>query len=230
MKQVILIEDRISRQEIFAAKSNIHLDEQTCLKNIKGGSAYNMYKGYIDSQEMMAYSDFKVIIAHRSALSQHARDFLYNYASLNGKSLVLFSGGISSTSLFTNGEFEFLTLNSADLYSSNLIFFLTNVANGKANLAQLAFGANWELNLLLNFSSTLLKLSSELKFKETGVPANKFRNDLRVSGTTLSSLFDKYDLHFDWIHGNHLVTNPKATIVHLHSQLRQLILRLTATL
>ncbi|MCZ2100082.1 MAG: hypothetical protein LC107_00925 [Chitinophagales bacterium] len=142
---IILIEDRPTRQQIFTHDLKINLNNFPLLKNVCGGDEFHLSKEKI-SNEISFFDDYNVIMIHRSALTPEERNSLIEYVNNKSKTLIFFSGGISSTLIQKIGKGQLLTINSKDFYSENLVLFLEN--SGK-EILELAFGKHWELNLLI---------------------------------------------------------------------------------
>ena len=153
MKKVILIEDRPNRQIDFTKKISRDLNEISTLENICGFEKFNLYKKILSSSSLDELDKYEVIIIHRSALSGTERLKLIDFARRNSKTLVLFSGGISSVSLQKLDAGTLLTINSKDLYSRSLINYLDR---GDLNILELAFGENWKINLEVNLLEKLI--------------------------------------------------------------------------
>lgn len=148
--RVLLIEDRQKRQEQFLENSNVLLSGYPMLKNATGIEYKKIKKDILDDKSILEKYD--IIISHRSAFDEDnakVMDIIEEYCVKYSKIMVLFSGGIYS-SYYQAEPFEKLSLNSKILYSQNLKLFLDNLKNkDEANLHILAYGENWEVNLLL---------------------------------------------------------------------------------
>lgn len=153
MKKVILIEDRPNRQIDFTKKLNKDLNKISILENVCGFEKFNTYKKILSSSNLSQLDDFQVIIVHRSVLSANERLRLVDFAKKNSKTLVLFSGGISSVTLQNIGNGILLTINSKDLYSNSFINYLEN---DDLNILLLAFGENWKINLEVSLLDKLI--------------------------------------------------------------------------
>jgi hypothetical protein len=148
--KVLLIEDRQKRQEQFLENSNVLLSGYPMLSNATGIEYKKFKKNILDDKRILEKYD--IIISHRSAFDKDnakVMDIIEEYCITNSKKMVLFSGGIYS-SYYQAEPFEKLSLNSKILYSQNLRLFLDNLKNkDEVNLHILAYGENWEVNLLL---------------------------------------------------------------------------------
>lgn len=149
--KIILLEDRPIRQEVFTNLLDKDLNNIPSLTNISGGSNFQKLKENILG-DISIFDIYNAIMIHRSALSNEERAKLIDYIGNNGKLLVFFSGGISSTLIQQVGKGQLLTINSKDFYSENLLLFIEN--NGCEAL-ELAFGKNWKLSLLIDANEKL---------------------------------------------------------------------------
>lgn len=147
MHKILLIEDRIERQELFSRES---------------GFDFAYYSNFLDNRTSLdgvELEHYSTIICHRSAFGDSDSNVLDNFKDHCKKTqaqLVFFSGGISST-FYSYKDYEFLLLNSKSFYSHNLQIYLDDVLEkGNSNLRLLAYGKNWKINLLLN---TLAKVN-----------------------------------------------------------------------
>jgi len=141
MKKILLIEDRVERQEKFSEDTGIKLSD---------------YSIFLDNQteiDLSSLGQYSTIIVHRSAFGNrkdNILDHLKSYCADTKTNLVFFSGGITST-YYSKTKYDFLLLNSKAFYSSNLKLFLEFVKEeGYPNLLLLGYGKNWKINLMLN--------------------------------------------------------------------------------
>lgn len=148
---ILLVEDRPVRQQIYSNNSGVNLGSFPNLKNVCGGEEFYSVREKI-IKEINYFDKFDILMFHRSALSTKERTTLIDYVRYNLKTLIFFSGGISATNIQKVGKSQLLTINSKDFYSENLELFLIN--EGK-EISELAFGANWKLNQLIGASDKL---------------------------------------------------------------------------
>lgn len=185
MKKVILIEDRPNRQKEFLRDTAIELDSFPILDNVCGGTRFDEIKKTLKDKvldELGLLNPYDVIIIHRSALDSAERLYLTNFVKENSKTLVFFSGGISTITLQNIKNAKLLTFNARRLYSQN---FKDYLESNSLNILQLAFGKNWKQNLE---SGLLEKLSFYLKsFDKKPLPI--VLNDLKIKE---SYLIDTY--------------------------------------
>ena len=122
MKKIALIDDRATRQEHFLEKTGIELDVYSeVLDNFVEERASNLLENILTNS--FDLGDYDYIICHKSVENNTiVLSNLKNYCKMHGKTLVLFSGGIS-VNYYDNSEFELLELNSKTLYSHNLPLF-----------------------------------------------------------------------------------------------------------
>ena len=162
MQKILLVEDRPQRQANFLGKQQIDLSPfSDRLINCAEDEHKYLIKNIIDNGSI-DWTQYSTIILHRSGFKSNVLDLLKEVCKNNSLKLVFFSGGISST-FYTDTPYEFLQLNSKDLYTKNLKLFLETNEN---NLLALAYGENCEINILLN------KLEK----------INKFIEDNRLNG------------------------------------------------
>jgi len=151
--KILLIEDRADRQRKF---TKIDFFKYPMVDN-KIGDAYKAIEKAFN-EERFELNDYDVIISHRSAFGENNSKVLSKlnaFCKENKKKLILFSGGIS-VPFYTTTPFEFLSINSKELYGNNLELFLEDAQkNNDSNLLLLAYGKNWELNILLNTLETI---------------------------------------------------------------------------
>ena len=146
MKRVLLVEDRLIRQNMFTANLDMDINNNPVLENICGGKPFGDFKRKIsDNGSFETYiTKYEVIITHRSALEPSERQVLIEIAKKHSKTVVFFSGGISSVLLQEVGKGVLLTINSKDFYSESLKDFLETP---DLNILVLAFGKKWQVNL-----------------------------------------------------------------------------------
>jgi len=165
MEKILLVEDRPQRQQNFLEKQVIDL---TQMNDILVNCVDEVHRHLIEDikTETIDWNQYSTIIIHRSGFSQEILDKLKEFCKNNNTTikLVFFSGGISST-FYMAQPYEFLQLNSKELYTKNLKLFLETNGN---NLLQLAYGEEWEVNRLLNKLEKINKFIEDNKIKEDG--------------------------------------------------------------
>ncbi len=154
MKKIMLIDDRTERQTKFDEETSINLDKYSDVLDNFTADSYEELLEEFKKNDFSRLNKYEVIITHRSAFSHLNGKVIGTFKEIckqknKSKSLVFFSGGISSVSI-KNSPFEHLLLNSKKFYSNNLQLFLELSKECKPNLLVLAFGENWKINLLLN--------------------------------------------------------------------------------
>jgi len=172
MKKILLVEDIPQRQSNFLEKQGIDLlpfSERLI------NCAEEQYHSLIDEiiENKIDWTQYSTIIIHRSGFETQ-REILKDICQENLIKLVFFSGGISST-FYTDKPYEFLQLNSKDLYTQNLKLFLES---NEDNLLELAYGDKWEINILLN------KLEK----------INKFIEDNKLNGNQEKVLYSDFSI------------------------------------
>lgn len=157
MIKVVFIEDRTPRKEQFIEKVNLHkLHNYNFIKMIEEVD-YVDFKIELANNSLDQLHEASVIIAHKSAFSHSEQDILKKFCNNSKTPLVFFSGGISGSS-YQSKPFPYLNINSKNLYSDHLIYFLDSIEQGESvELLKLQFGRNWELNNLLSYRDVLAR-------------------------------------------------------------------------
>ena len=160
MKKILLVEDIPQRQANFLEKQGIDLAP---FSDRLINCAEEKYHSIIDDiqNNNIDWTQYSTIMIHRSGFETQ-REILKNICQENKIKLVFFSGGISST-FYTYTHYEFLQLNSKDLYTRNLKLFLET---NEQNLLTLAYGDKWEINTLLNNLEKINKFIEDNRLKE----------------------------------------------------------------
>lgn len=155
MKKIILIEDRHKRQELFTKELNFEFEQYTdILDNIILDNFFTLANEII--HDSFNLSKYQIIVCHESVQLEENKESnsiikskLEEYCKNNHKTLVFFSGGIS-TNFYDNSEFELLKLNSKTFYSNNLSLFLDAIRNDNENILMLCYGEHWKDNVVAN--------------------------------------------------------------------------------
>ena len=183
MKKILLIEDRVERQNRFTLDTGITLDIYKDILDRK--ETLDKYETFLDRRESLdkdSLGEYSTIITHRSAFGEsdeNILDYLKKYCEEHQTKLVFFSGGISST-FYSKSKYEFLLLNSKSFYSKNLELFLDDFQkNQEPNILLLGYGKDWKTNILLN---TLEKINLFISNNETKerVKFNKFKTETKI--------------------------------------------------
>jgi len=146
MHKILLIEDRIERQDFFSKETGFKFDDYAEVLDNRIS---------LDSIDLENYS---TIICHRSAfgdLNSNVLDYLKDHCKKTKTQLVFFSGGISST-FYSHNDYEFLLLNSKAFYGQNLKLYLDEILKNEiSNLRLIAYGKNWKINIMLDVLSKI---------------------------------------------------------------------------
>lgn len=151
MKKILLIEDRVERQNLFVEKTKINLLKYCDVLDNFINNEYIEFELQIYNNNFN-FSKYDYILSHKSAFGSNnseALGRLRDYSRKNEKTLVLFSGGISSN-YYNNSDFEILELNSKTFYSENLKLFLEATRNNNENVLMLCYGGYWQENIVSN--------------------------------------------------------------------------------
>ena len=185
MKKILLVEDRPQRQQNFLEKQDIDL---TQMNDILVNCANEVHQSLIEDikSETIDWNQYSTIIIHRSGFRQEILDKLKEFCKDNTIQLVFFSGGISAT-FYMAQPYEFLQLNSKELYTKNLKLFLETNAN---NLLQLAYGEEWEVNILLNKLEKINKFIEDNKIEGDGENAHYSEFSEKINIDLLQTLIE----------------------------------------
>jgi hypothetical protein len=162
MKKILLIEDRVKRQQLFIEETQIDINSYIdILDNITNEEYYK--KILEDKVDLYKYD---IIIAHKSLGSDiKVIDKLKAHCKDTNTSLILFSGGIS-VNYYNDENFIVMEINSKTFYSKNLELFLKSVRNNNDNILMIPYGKNWKLNIILNVLESLNRFIEENKNSE----------------------------------------------------------------
>lgn len=172
---IALVEDRIGRMNQFIdfdikLIKNIKIITETDLSDLKRN---------LDEEITIKLDIFDCLVFHRSALTNTQREIIKTYCKTNKKSLVFFSGGISS-SFYNDSTFPYLHINSRDLYSNNLKMFSDHSnQHNSINLLILQFGAKWKTNQLLLIKENLnlrFQLKTIKRIADLSIPKNQIKD------------------------------------------------------
>lgn len=155
-REILLVEDRISRMEQFI---NFDLSTNDAIDLKRETELVGLLK-QINQNDISQLLNYKCLIFHSSSLSNIHKSNLKSFCKENNKNLVFFSGGITS-SFYQDSDFPFLNINSKVLYKDNLKYFIDNFDPHNVNLLMLQYNDKWDLNILLNTRNKLVKFKEE---------------------------------------------------------------------
>ena len=152
MKKILLIEDRLTRQNDLLRTSNISLKEYS---DILDNATANKYEGLYEEFKNSKFklNNYLLVMVHKGAFNGENSEIshqLTEYCKENKISLVRFSGGASNY-YHKEDNLELMELNSKDFYSQNIRLFLDNFRENKEiELLILSYGKKWKINVILN--------------------------------------------------------------------------------
>jgi len=162
MSKMIIIDDRIIRQTNYLTSFKIK-DYNDVVVNCVGVSFTELDEAFKEKDKISeVLSAYDVVAIHRSAFDTSTRIDIDDFLNKTNKKKVLFSGGISSSSLVGN----VLNINSKDFYSENLKLFCDMLRTPNYHLSVLQFGEKWSLSLILGFREGII--NNYNLFKEKG--------------------------------------------------------------
>lgn len=152
MKKILLIEDRIKRQNDFLELHDISLEHYSdILVNLERERLFDTLEDIV--QNNINFEEFDIIICHKSIEYNDKNSLiisnLKDYCKKSQKTMVLFSGGIS-VNFYDDGDLELLELNSKIFYSQNLSIFLEAVKSQNEDVTMLCYGKEWKENIVAN--------------------------------------------------------------------------------
>lgn len=191
MNKIILIEDRINRQKKVLGEQKYSefesLMRNNTYKNIQGGEDFDRINEQFIMSNFDELSKYDIIMFHRSAFSNEIRNKLMNFLKeQEKKTVVSFSGGISSVELSVKPTFTFLLMN-VNVFYDHLIDFLKD---DEKNIYRLAFGKHWEINLLYN--------GLELLFNYLKEQPDDFKKPFSAFETNISNPFIRQNYFRDF--------------------------------
>lgn len=191
---VLIIEDRTKRQEQFLARTDVDISSFSFVDNLTG----EQYKSFRDGvlRDRTILDKYDVIISHRSAFDKDnskIMDILDNRCQTNNNTLILFSGGIYAA-YYQEKPYEKLSINSQTFYSKNLELFFNKIESEKEmNLLLLAYGQNWQLNLVLNVLEKVnLYLSNYANLDDDDKSYDYFNDETDIE--IIKSIIDIYSI------------------------------------
>lgn len=178
--KILLIEDRVARQELFLEEVGIDLENYADVLDNFINDEYEEFKEQM-LHDSFSFAKYDIIISHKSAYENDNSliiSNLKNYAKNAKKTLIFFSGGVS-VNYYDNSEFELLELNSKTFYSQNLKLFLDALRIGDENILMLCYGENWKLNVVSN----VLEKTTLFLFKviDEDIEFNEFTKDTEIN-------------------------------------------------
>ena len=177
----MLIDDRTERQIKFYEETGIDFDKYLDVLDNFTADSYEELLQEFRTNDFSTLDKYEVIITHRSAFGELNGQVISTFKEIcnkKKKSLVFFSGGISSVGL-KNLPYAHLLLNSKKFYSQNLELFLKMSLEEKPNLLVLAFGENWKINLLLNSLEKINVFIGKNNFAEN-ITYEEFEDEVHI--------------------------------------------------
>ena len=187
MKNVIIIEDRVFRQQNLLGDKTSDLKKYPFLKNISGGEDFTKIKNQIIEKRYSVFDDFSTILLHRSAFDADIRNEIMEYLKNSHKRLVLFSGGISGSQITKLKTADLMLMNVSDFYSEKLFLFLNDNAE---NLLLLAFGEKWQTSILID---AIEKLTLYEKTYSKDTPFSIIESDLEFPPLITDKYFSEIE-------------------------------------
>lgn len=165
MRKSIIIDDRSERKKLHLSDDAVSQLEQLVdkeLLTLSDGEGFESVTSRLDSYDLIAI--------HRTFLT-NANIFneLIDYIKNKGKSVIIFSGGITQNTILLNGRQ--LNINSSDFYTERLAPFIEAFGNGQDltnPLLSFLYGETWRLTLLLQYRYLLWEYGNLEEIDEYG--------------------------------------------------------------
>jgi len=212
-KQVLLLEDRIPRQENFLRNLNEDIfNKYALLIDNKINGSFGDIKQKFSEKDFSILEGYNCIALHYSAFDKEVTNAIYELCKKQKKSLIYFSGGISSSFLDESNGFSFLTINSKTFYSKNLIIFLENIKNNKKiNIGLLSFGDKLELSLLLSLRQQL-SFTDEIFVLDESTSVEEIDSKFKIYSNYIQTLLKN---NLSWYKENKKGIPTKESIVEI---------------
>ena len=155
MKKILFLENKVARKDGY----DINFTKYKKLVSVFGDEECNKgLCGFLEDNS--AFDQYHTILIHATIFYENERSELFRtlkeYCKNSKISLVIFSGGGDIGSLNNN----ILEVTAKSFYE-NIEIFLEKYQNNESNLLMLAYGENWDLNMLLNTLERLNVLSED---------------------------------------------------------------------
>ncbi|MFN4915306.1 MAG: hypothetical protein ACK5FT_08300 [Sphingomonadales bacterium] len=188
MKKVILIEDRVFRQEKHLGQGLLtELQGFKNLRNVAGGEEFTRIKENLMTDDFSVIDEYDVLFIHRSAFDADIRNKIIAIIGETEKILVFFSGGVTGCSFTSINDAQLLIINVGLFYSKNLFLFLENDCS---NILELGFGDDWRLSVLLDAYE---RLSFYITTYDSPKPFIKIESDIEMNSWVRSKYFSEMD-------------------------------------
>ena len=213
--RLLLLEDRVVRQQNFIKELGDDLFKKyNAVLDNKTGNEFEAIKRAFSIKDFSCLESYDGIIVHRSAFNKDVKVSIFEHCKVLHKPLVYFSGGISSISLDESMGFPFLTINSKDFYSNSLVAFLSNLTeNSEINLGSLAFGSDWELNLLLSLRQRI-SFDGILETTANRCDVSEIQSKYQIQNGYIMSLLER---NLSWFREGEIIDNPVDRISEIKS-------------
>ncbi len=174
MNRVLFLENNTIRQK----SKNIDFSNYQNLTCVFGNESCNEILEKFESDKEI-FEMYETLIIHESIYYDDKREVLFEaleeYCADTDKYIVRFSGSHSQSSLSEKK----LSLNDNKLYE-NIEEYLSENENNEAEIAMLAYGKKWDINMLLNTLEKInLSIENKTIEKKTKVSV-KFKKDYNI--------------------------------------------------
>lgn len=163
-QNIILIDDRPERRKkILGEELNRQLEDSQVI-HIPDVLSSKQYFEKLNSKDISVFNSYKTIMIHKSPLNRDGLSVITDYCAHKNISLVFFSGSLSQI-IYKNDFSEVLSLNSSDLYTTNLINYLEH--HESSNILELAYGKKYEFHLFINYRNIVNSIIKDDQVEES---------------------------------------------------------------
>lgn len=142
MREAIIIDDRVSRQDNYLKEGKVKLE------SIEGLTFSEEF-----DTDFTKLDQYSLIAIHRTILEERNLLLAFkDYCKKNNKYLVTFSGGVSNDTFYDD---YYVELNSITFYNIDRLYTFFNdlcIEDNEVHLLMLVYGSNWKLPYLIEYN------------------------------------------------------------------------------
>ena len=147
MREAVIIDDRVSRQDNYLKEDKVKLE------SIEGLTFSEEF-----DTDFTKLDQYSLIAIHRTILEERNLLLAFkDYCKKNNKYLVTFSGGVSNDTFYDD---YYVELNSITFYNIDRLYAFFNdfcIEDNEVHLLMLVYGSNWKLPYLIEYNHIILQ-------------------------------------------------------------------------
>lgn len=159
--KIVLIEDRTERQRRLLSPFGLTVNDLLQKEGLDAGE-FRIYLDSLENEKMEIFDEYDLIMGHKTALGSNSSR-LIEYCEKERKDLILFSGGVSSSTFLSmnkkqsdDKECAYLQVSDVQFYSKHLIPFIEKYLKGDfESLIEIKEGENWRKGYLMRYRELL---------------------------------------------------------------------------